>query len=349
MGTGQRQVMMGSFSLRGSFRRVTLWTVGRASHPPAAPARLWEQLPMSRWYYTLDNKQRLGPVTSEELRALAVALTIRPECMVMPEGGGKWVPAAKIKGLFKPAPPAPLPSGTVNVPCPSCGRVIPLRQHELSLVIQCAKCGTQFVPSQPSGQGAASSATLDDHALSGVVKEAQVPGAGTATPVAASVIPVRLPWYRRRRYWLAVGAACAVGVLVVASLVIVAVVDRRIVTPEVTPASADEGELRRFVEEANKGRYLPGLVVPEREFVASCQLYTDPIMMDHRDLISVAISGKGWLAIGCAVKGSRAGREVQRLIGDGRQRRIVVRLAVLDRHIVRDLAIVQIVGARECD
>src|SRR5262245_38991508 len=37
---------------------------------------------MSRWYYTLDNRQRLGPVTSEQLRQLAASGMIRPECMV---------------------------------------------------------------------------------------------------------------------------------------------------------------------------------------------------------------------------------------------------------------------------
>jgi hypothetical protein len=129
---------------------------------------------MSRWYYTLDNKQRLGPVTSEEFRALAVAGTIRPDCLVMPEGGGKWIPAGKVKGLFpKPAPTASRPAGAVNVPCPGCGRTIPLQQHELSLVIQCAKCGTQFTPSQPSAQGTASSTPLDGPVLLGLVKDAE--------------------------------------------------------------------------------------------------------------------------------------------------------------------------------
>jgi hypothetical protein len=108
---------------------------------------------MSRWFYTPDNKQRLGPVTSEELRALALSGTISPDCMVMPEGGGKWVPASRVEGLFpKPAPAASPPIATVLFPCPKCGRAIPLQQHELSWTIECSRCGSQFVPSKSAVQ-----------------------------------------------------------------------------------------------------------------------------------------------------------------------------------------------------
>jgi hypothetical protein len=58
---------------------------------------------MSRWYYTPDNKQRFGPLTAEQLGRLALSGAVRPEYMVMREGGGKWVPAAKVKGLFPEA------------------------------------------------------------------------------------------------------------------------------------------------------------------------------------------------------------------------------------------------------
>jgi hypothetical protein len=60
---------------------------------------------MSRWYYTRDNKQRLGPVTPEQLRQFALSGAILPEDMVMPESGEKWVIASKVKGLFPKAPP----------------------------------------------------------------------------------------------------------------------------------------------------------------------------------------------------------------------------------------------------
>jgi hypothetical protein len=63
---------------------------------------------VSRWYYATDNRQRLGPVTSEELRRLARSGEIGPACMVAREGSNKWAPAAKVKGLFA-SPPSALP------------------------------------------------------------------------------------------------------------------------------------------------------------------------------------------------------------------------------------------------
>jgi hypothetical protein len=70
--------------------------------------------------------------------------------MVMREGGGKWAPAAKVKGLF-PEPPsaAPRPAAALTACCPGCGRAIPLNgPHELTLTLQCARCNTRFVPAE---------------------------------------------------------------------------------------------------------------------------------------------------------------------------------------------------------
>src|SRR5262249_32755704 len=130
--------------------------------------------PMTRWFYTLDKQQRLGPVTSRQLRALAAAGTIRPESMVMREGGGKWVPAAKVKGLFPKPTAASPPSDTGAVACPGCGRAIPLQPHEIQLTveIECARCGTHFV-SSPAAHAPASSTQLDDAALLGLMKDAE--------------------------------------------------------------------------------------------------------------------------------------------------------------------------------
>jgi hypothetical protein len=63
---------------------------------------------MSRWFYTPDNKQRIGPLTIAQLRQLAILGTLRPETMVMREGTGKWMPASTVKGLF-PEPAAARP------------------------------------------------------------------------------------------------------------------------------------------------------------------------------------------------------------------------------------------------
>lgn len=151
---------------------------------------------MTRWFYTLDKKQRLGPVTNEELRALAAAGKIRPDSMLMPESGGEWLPAAKVKGLFPKTRPEPPPSsGTTVVECPKCGRGIPLQQHELSITIQCARCGAQFNPSQVAEQASESSTSLDDPALLGLVKDAQPAQQASKPPTSAGTTasqPVQL-------------------------------------------------------------------------------------------------------------------------------------------------------------
>src|SRR5436309_2877482 len=64
---------------------------------------------MRRWFYTPDNKQRIGPLTTAQLRQLASNGTLRPEYMVMREGSGKWMPASTVKGLF-PEPAAARPA-----------------------------------------------------------------------------------------------------------------------------------------------------------------------------------------------------------------------------------------------
>jgi hypothetical protein len=41
---------------------------------------------VNRWYYTPDNRERLGPVTPEQLRQLALSGVVRPDHMVLREG-----------------------------------------------------------------------------------------------------------------------------------------------------------------------------------------------------------------------------------------------------------------------
>jgi hypothetical protein len=45
-----------------------------------------------------------------------------------------------------------LSPSTVAATCPGCGRTIQLQPHELSMLIECAKCGTRFVPSAVDGK-----------------------------------------------------------------------------------------------------------------------------------------------------------------------------------------------------
>ena len=60
------------------------------------------------WYYLRDGV-RHGPVSSQQLRALAYARKIAPDDLVWCDGLADWTPAAKVKGLFTMRAPPPPP------------------------------------------------------------------------------------------------------------------------------------------------------------------------------------------------------------------------------------------------
>jgi len=65
----------------------------------------------AEWFYAQE-KQRFGPVSAVELKALAEAGKLRPEDLVWREGMDDWVPARRVKGLFEAESPiAPAGSG----------------------------------------------------------------------------------------------------------------------------------------------------------------------------------------------------------------------------------------------
>ncbi len=73
------------------------------------------------WYYAHD-QQQLGPVSSAELKRLAVVGLLLPDDLVWREGMEEWAPAVRVKGLFPPreaaeagAPPAG-PQGPTELP-----------------------------------------------------------------------------------------------------------------------------------------------------------------------------------------------------------------------------------------
>ena len=75
----------------------------------------------SRWYFTRNGKDRLGPFTSKQLWQLAVLEQLLPTDMVFLEGGRKWVQANKVKGLFPPV-------NTSSASVPDCPTAIPKDQ-----------------------------------------------------------------------------------------------------------------------------------------------------------------------------------------------------------------------------
>ncbi len=58
------------------------------------------------YYYTRDKKNRMGPVSVEQLRQMARDGELAPHDMVQKLGGGKWQPAETLPGLFSAQPSA---------------------------------------------------------------------------------------------------------------------------------------------------------------------------------------------------------------------------------------------------
>ena len=87
----------------------------------------------TEWYYAIDG-DRLGPVSSGELKQLAASGEITPDDLIWRDGMPEWTPARKVKGLFADAAPPPPP---VRQPQPE----IPVRivQPKTSKVATVAK------------------------------------------------------------------------------------------------------------------------------------------------------------------------------------------------------------------
>jgi hypothetical protein len=70
------------------------------------------------WYYTKDGKNRVGPVSSSDLQALARSGELGPTDLVWKEGMAQWTPASLIKDLFtsvQPKSPAVTDVASVQV------------------------------------------------------------------------------------------------------------------------------------------------------------------------------------------------------------------------------------------
>lgn len=94
------------------------------------------------WHYSAGGRPPIGPVSAGELRELAAAGRLAPTDLVWKEGLAEWVPASKLKGLFRgvdkerePTPSSRVftdstngPTATIASPVPI-ARLIPASVH----------------------------------------------------------------------------------------------------------------------------------------------------------------------------------------------------------------------------
>jgi len=69
------------------------------------------------WYYTMDGKNRTGPISFDQLKAAATSGQLQGMHMVWQEGTSNWIPASQVQGLISVAPP-PFPGATAPPPFP---------------------------------------------------------------------------------------------------------------------------------------------------------------------------------------------------------------------------------------
>ena len=74
--------------------------------------------PLTQWHYAVDNIQH-GPVSSRELKSLAMQGTLKPTDLVWNEDMPNWAPANQFKALFSVAPLAQSLAGPPRIPTPS--------------------------------------------------------------------------------------------------------------------------------------------------------------------------------------------------------------------------------------
>lgn len=120
------------------------------------------------WYY-VENGQQRGPVSEEDLRALAQNGSIQPDTLVWRQGQVSWIPfneAFKITAGAPGAAPAPAlasvsEAGAAEVVCTECGRIFKADEvfhHGNSSV--CAACKPAFLQRLKEGAPIASGQTF---------------------------------------------------------------------------------------------------------------------------------------------------------------------------------------------
>jgi len=86
------------------------------------------------WYFAQQG-QRVGPVSSTQLKELAASGRLQPSDLVWKEGMAQWAAASEIKGLFPTATQAAAPETPPPLPVVSTGHVVDDSMQRLSQLL----------------------------------------------------------------------------------------------------------------------------------------------------------------------------------------------------------------------
>ncbi len=90
------------------------------------------------WHYSRDGEQH-GPISQDELKALAASGQLQPGDLVWKDGMTDWVPASKVKGLFargtQRSEPPPIPTQSTVKPAVSAEAPFGIAPEQLRSII----------------------------------------------------------------------------------------------------------------------------------------------------------------------------------------------------------------------
>lgn len=97
--------------------------------PPSQPRDSRPPLATPGWYYA-QNKKKHGPVPFAQLQRLAASGQLGAQDMILQEGAQKWLPAAKVTGVFAAQPASAIAPPPVNgQPIPAKPASVPGPKH----------------------------------------------------------------------------------------------------------------------------------------------------------------------------------------------------------------------------
>lgn len=137
---------------------------------------------MLRYFYSVDDRTRIGPVTLETLRAKAVAGELLPEHFVFVEGAAAWTEARLVEGLFPSGPSGDGAAPKANrAPRPSRPSTLrPIRTSEYASLPRARAMRIArglYGPPEPCPLRYRAAATIADAAIGGLLLAIAIPSA----------------------------------------------------------------------------------------------------------------------------------------------------------------------------